>query len=112
MDFFDKAKIIAKIILRTLWLLVSISLWLFGLYVFIQNIQSGQALLGWFLWALLSTPTTFFITLKFVPTTSVNYITGAIWGLLGGIVIGPWYILFCFTLIVGYIADDFNSLKE
>lgn len=112
MDVLEKVKIIAKIVLRFLWLLISMALWIFGLYVFLQNILSGQALIGWFLWALLCTPTTFFATLRSIPDSSTNFLINAIGGLLGGIIVGPMYLFCWLVMIVEYITNDYNSLKE
>ena len=112
MDVLEKAKTIAKIVLRFLWLLISMALWILGLYVFLQNILADQALIGWFLWALLCTPTTFFVVLRHVPDYSSNYILGAIGGLLFGIIVGPLYSFGCLSVISRYITYDFNSIKE
>ena len=88
----EKVKGITKIIFKALWILISLGLWIYGITMFIENINAGTPLIGWFIWGLICTPAILGIVLGTAITTTGSVkdkITGFIGGLLGGIAIGP-----------------------
>lgn len=121
MNFFNKVKTIAKIIINLLWLIVSITLWLFGLVIFVQYIQGGKALLGWLIWCLICTPETVVAGVRalsiqryteYMSKFSGQYGKVIIAHLLIGIFIGGLYSFVTFSSIILVICDHINSLKE
>lgn len=121
MDKREKAKTIAGIVFKSLWILISLGLWIFGITVFIDYINSEAGVLGWFVWGLICTPAilgsvfgtavgttrsgwrsganTYSATVDSNSVTVENHpfrgaITGFIGGLLAGVAMGPITLTF------------------
>lgn len=116
MDKREKAKVITKIVFKSLWILISLGLWIFGIAIFINAINSGEYFVGWFGWCMLCTPAvlgsilatmvrgtrigwrdganTYSATVDSTSVTVQNHplrgaLIGLVGGLIGGVLVGP-----------------------
>lgn len=56
MENLEKTKRITGVVLRSIWLVVTITLWIVGLVGFNQQREVSQGFLGWVVWGILCIP--------------------------------------------------------
>ena len=56
MEKIEKAKKITGIVFYSIWMVIALALWIFGLCAFISSLKSADGFMGWFLWGLLCIP--------------------------------------------------------